>query len=133
MQIKSRHNLNYWKRGEYIGFGVAASSFIGERRFTNTFKFDEYINAVILNKFPEISSDEIGEEDQKFEFIMLALRTEDGLNVNEFNVKTGGDFFRDYADALKARANVLDVSPYSVKIKEDYMYVQNEIILSFMK
>ena len=64
---------------------------------------------------------------------MLALRTEDGLNVNEFNVKTGGDFFRDYAEALKARANVLDVSPYSVKIKEDYMYVQNEIILSFMK
>lgn len=131
--FESRHNLNYWKRGEYIGFGVAASSFIGERRFTNTFKFDEYINAVILNKFPEISSDEISEEDKKFEFIMLALRTEDGLNVNEFNVKTGGDFFRDYAEALKTRANVLDVSPYSVKIKEDYMYVQNEIILSFMK
>lgn len=131
--FESRHNMNYWKRGEYIGFGVAASSFIDERRFTNTFKFDEYINAVILNKFPEISSDDIGEEDRKFEFIMLALRTERGLNVNEFNAKTGGDFFKDYAEALKKRRSVLDVSEYAVKIKEEFMYVQNEIILSFMK
>lgn len=33
----SRHNLNYWRRGEYIGAGVSASSFMNGRRFTNTF------------------------------------------------------------------------------------------------
>ena len=38
--FKSRHNLNYWQRGEYIGFGVSASSFIKERRFTNTEKIN---------------------------------------------------------------------------------------------
>ncbi len=57
---ESRHNLNYWKRGEYIGVGVSASSFADGRRFTNTFNIDEYMNAIIYNKSPEISSDEVG-------------------------------------------------------------------------
>ena len=54
---RSRHNMNYWKRGEYVGVGVSASSFMENRRFTNTFSIDEYMNAVIYNKSPEISSD----------------------------------------------------------------------------
>lgn len=130
---ESRHNYNYWKRGEYIGFGVSASSFIGNRRFTNAFTIGEYIDAVILNRFPEISSEEIGKEDAKFETIMLALRTERGLNVNEFNVKTGGDFFKEYAAALKSQEKFLAVTPDAVRIREEYMYVQNHIILAFMK
>ncbi|MBQ8427108.1 MAG: radical SAM family heme chaperone HemW, partial [Clostridia bacterium] len=76
---ESKHNLNYWKRGEYIGVGVSASSFIDGRRFTNSFKIDEYINAIILNKNPEISSDMIDGDDAKFEFIMLGLRTTNGI------------------------------------------------------
>ena len=42
----SKHNLNYWKRGEYLGVGVGASSFINNRRFTNTESIDEYIKAL---------------------------------------------------------------------------------------
>lgn len=130
---ESRHNYNYWNRGEYIGFGVSASSFIAERRFTNTFSIDEYINAIILNKFPEIASDVIEKDDARFEYIMLALRTEKGLNINEFNVKCGADFFEDYKDVLKSQEKYLDVTKDSVKIKEEYIYVQNNIILAFMK
>lgn len=130
---ESRHNANYWKRGEYIGLGVSASSFIDERRFTNAFTLDEYMNAVILNKFPEISSEQIDNEGAKFEMIMLALRTEKGLCVAEFNVRTGGDFFKDYAAALASQKNYLDISPEFVRIKEEYMYVQNQIISAFME
>ncbi|PWM71688.1 MAG: coproporphyrinogen III oxidase [Bacillota bacterium] len=130
---ESRHNYNYWKRGEYIGLGVSASSFIAERRFTNAFTLDEYMNAVILNKFPEISSEQIDPAGAKFETIMLALRTEKGLNIAEFNAKTGGDFFKDYAAALETQKKYLHVSPQNVRIKEEYMYVQNQIILSFME
>ena len=78
---ESKHNLNYWMRGEYIGVGVSASSFMDGRRFTNSFKIDEYINAVILNKNPEISSDIIEEDDAKFEFIMLGMRTKYGIDI----------------------------------------------------
>ncbi|MBO7149700.1 MAG: radical SAM family heme chaperone HemW [Clostridia bacterium] len=129
----SRHNMNYWKRGEYIGVGVSASSFMEERRFTNTFKIDEYMNAVIYNKNPEISSDNIEKEDAKFEFIMLGLRTADGISIEEFNKKFDADFMADYKTVLTDKAKFLDIDGDTLKIKNEYLYVQNDIILSFMK
>ena len=130
--FESRHNLNYWRRGEYIGVGVSASSFMDGRRFTNTFKIDEYINAVILNKFPEISSDEIDGDDAEFEFIMLGLRTEDGISVKEFEDKFGVNFADKYSSALKKKEKFLDFDGDRLKIKDEYLYVQNDIILEFM-
>lgn len=130
---ESKHNYNYWRRGEYIGFGVSASSFINERRFTNEFSIDKYMNAIILNRFPEVSSEDIDAEDAKFEYIMLALRTEKGLNVNEFNVKTNSDFMRDYKSVIEKQAKYLNFKDEYVSIKDEYLYVQNGIIMEFMK
>ncbi len=130
---QSRHNMNYWKRGEYIGVGVSASSFMENRRFTNTFSIDEYINAVIYNKSPEISSDIIDDADARFEFIMLALRTEIGLNIKEYNKKFNGDFESEYKTELNKKAQFLERNGDNLKIKEEYLYVQNDIILAFMK
>lgn len=130
---RSRHNMNYWKRGEYIGVGVSASSFMKGRRFTNTFKVDEYMNAVIYNKSPEISSDEITGDDAKFEFIMLGLRTSDGIDVSEYNRIYSADFDLEYKSALKKKAQYLERNGNILKIKDEYLYVQNDIILEFMK
>ena len=130
---ESRHNLNYWKRGEYIGIGVAASSFMDGRRFTNSFKIDEYINAVILNKAPEISSDVIEGNDAEFEFIMLGLRTQNGISVKEFNAAFGVDFATKYAEPLKKKEKYLSFDGETLKIKDEYLYVQNGIIMEFMK
>ena len=130
---ESKHNLNYWKRGEYIGLGVSASSFIDGRRFTNSFSIDEYCNAIIYNKNPEISSDVIEGEDACFEYIMLGLRTEKGIDVEKFNFEFGCDFKEKYADALKKKEKFMDFDGKTLKIKPEYIYVQNDIILAFMK
>lgn len=129
---ESKHNYNYWMRGEYIGVGVSASSFIDGRRFTNTFKIDEYINAVIYNKSPEISSDVIEGEDAEFEFIMLGLRTTCGINVEKFNKTFGVDFDEKYKKALNKNKEYLIRERDSLRIKDEYLYVQNGIIMEFM-
>ena len=129
--FESRHNQNYWERGEYIGLGVSASSFIEGRRFTNSYSVEEYCNAVIYNKFPEISSEMIEGEEAEFESIMLALRTEKGLNVEEFNKTFGVSFADKYAKALSKKEKYLDFDGKTLKIKEEYMYVQNSIIIEF--
>ncbi len=131
--FESKHNLNYWRRGEYIGLGVSASSIINERRFTNTFKIDEYLNAVIYNKSPEISSDVIEKPDAEFEFVMLGLRTQKGINVKEFNALFSEDFDALYADVLRKKEKYLLRDGDWLSIKEEYLYVQNDIILAFMK
>ena len=131
--FESRHNLNYWKRGEYIGVGVSASSFINGRRFTNTFSIDEYMNAVIYNKSPEISSDEITGDDAEFEFIMLGLRTARGISIKEFNQTFNVDFDKKYSEPLNKKQQFLERNGDNLRIKDQYLYVQNDIILQFMK
>ena len=113
--------------------GVSASSFIDNRRFTNTFKIDEYLNAVIYNKSPEISSDIIEEDDAKFEFIMLGLRTVKGIDIEKFNKEFNADFKTEYKAQLSKKGKYLELNGNNLKIKDEYLFVQNDIIMDFMK
>jgi len=129
---QSKHNLNYWRRGEYIGLGVSASSFIDGRRFTNTYNVEEYINAVIVNRFPEISSEVIDGADAKFEFIMLGLRTAEGISVAKYDQTFNADFKTEYAVPLKKHAERLEFNGDRLRIKDEFLYVQNGIITDFI-
>ena len=128
----SRHNLNYWQRGEYIGFGVAASSHIANRRFTNTSVIDEYVKCIISGHFAEISSDEVVGDEIRAEYVMLGLRTEYGIDATEFNELFGKPFEVVFADALKRNGKYLDISGGRIRIRPEYLYVQNSIIIEFM-
>ncbi len=130
---ESKHNLNYWKRGEYIGVGVAAASFINGRRTTNTYSIDEYINAIILNVNPVISDEEVTGDDAEFEYIMLGLRTEKGISISAFNAEFSVEFTEKYKRELEKKKDFLDFDGEILKIKPDYIYVQNDIILEFLK
>ena len=131
--FESKHNLNYWKRGEYVGLGVSASSFMDGRRWTNSFKIDEYVNAIIYNKTPEISSDLIEGEDAEFEYIMLGLRTAEGIDANEFEKLFNKDFYEHYQLPLTKKSQFLDINKSKIKIKDEYLFVMNDIIMAFMK
>ena len=128
----SRHNLNYWKRGEYIGFGVAASSFIGERRFTNTEKIDEYVACIMRDKVAEIFSENIEGDEREFEFVMLGLRTAAGISFADYKKRFGFDFTEKYAKKMATVKKYLDETEDGIAIKPEYLFVQNEIIIHFM-
>ena len=128
----SKHNLNYWQRGEYIGFGVSASSFIDNRRFTNTESIEEYVYAVLRNASPEVFSEEVVGDDAKREFAMLALRTEFGVSLLSYDLAFGSSFVEDFKHAIEKNAKYLDISDKNIKIKSEYLYVQNTILLDFI-
>ena len=130
--FESRHNLNYWKRGEYLGFGVAASSHANNRRFTNTAVIDEYIKCIISGHFAEISSEEISGSEIRSEYIMLALRTAAGIDLNEYESLFGKPFSEQFAEVLAKQKKYLDFSGGRVRIKPEYLFVQNSIIINFM-
>ena len=131
--FESRHNLNYWRRGEYIGLGVAAASFIDGRRWTNTYSIDEYCNDIIFNRPAEASSTKIEGKDNNFEYIMLALRTKDGINVEDYKKTFGTDIFCDYEKAIKKNAKYLDITDSHIAVKDEYLYVENGILTDFME
>ena len=129
---ESRHNLNYWKRGEYIGFGVSASSCINNVRMTNTFDLDEYFKCILSNHFAVVNREEIDKAGQEEEFIMLALRTAAGINLEDYASLFGADFTQKYAKAIQKTREYVEVSPKTLKIKDEYLFVQNSIIIEYL-
>jgi oxygen-independent coproporphyrinogen-3 oxidase len=130
---ESRHNLNYWRRGEYIGFGVSASSCIKNVRFTNTYNLDEYFKCILSNHFPVIDSEGIDEKGRRDEFIMLALRTTEGINLQQFDETFNCTFLNDYAVPVAKNTDYLTITNGRLRIKDEYLYVQNSIIIDFLK
>lgn len=71
---ESRHNLNYWNFGEYIGFGISAHSYINGKRVANANTLKEYFNGV---KF----QDENNSKTEIEERIFLGLRCILGVDL----------------------------------------------------
>lgn len=130
---ESRHNLNYWKRGEYIGVGLSASSFMQGKRFTNTFDLDEYMKCVISGFYPAVTSEQVSVDDAKFEFIMLGLRTKYGVNMQEYKKAFSSSLAEDFPQALKKTAQYLQLNGDVLTIKDEYLYVQNSVLMPFME
>jgi len=87
--FESKHNMNCWNQKEYIGFGVAAHSYISNKRFCNTSNIKDYIENIQKNDFKNnIEICEIqNEEDRKKEYMLLGLRKINGVNIQEFKNK----------------------------------------------
>ena len=130
---ESRHNLNYWKRGEYIGVGLSASSFMRGKRFTNTFNLDEYMKCIISGFYPAITSEDVTGYDAKFEYVMLALRTKYGVSMTEYKNVFGASLAEDFPNALKKTVKYLQLDGDDLKIKDEYLYVQNTILMNFLE
>jgi oxygen-independent coproporphyrinogen-3 oxidase len=72
---ESRHNMNYWRCGEYLGFGLAAHSHICNVRFANVDNLNDYVLAVQDGHKPLKFSEKLTEEERREEYFMLAFRS----------------------------------------------------------
>ena len=78
---ESRHNLRYWTRSEYLGFGLGAHSFVGSERYANTREIHKYIDAWTEELAPGARdfAEELGKEEVRREMIFLQLRQTSGM------------------------------------------------------
>src|SRR5216110_1090894 len=87
-----RHNLNYWRFGDYLGIGAGAHGKLSfPDRVARTARWKqprEYLQRVAEGR-PVQETHEIGRDDLVFEFMMNALRLTDGFPVASFVERTG--------------------------------------------
>ena len=87
-----RHNLNYWRFGDYLGIGAGAHGKLSFRdRIARTVRWKqpkEYLERVAEGR-PLQESREIERADLAFEFMMNALRLPEGFPVSSFAERTG--------------------------------------------
>ena len=108
--FRCRHNIRYWKRGDYLGFGVGAASLFRGSRWSNTRDVDEYIRlspdpgALVrgmerLNKRAEIE-----------EYMFLGLRMTEGVSSAAFREAFGVEIRDLYGDVIdrQIRSGLMD-------------------------
>ena len=82
--FQAKHNGSYWNEEPYLGLGPSAHSFDGKRRLWNIANNQSYIKSI--NEGQSNYRFEILSQEQRYnEYIMTALRTSRGCNLNELN------------------------------------------------
>ena len=91
--MQCKHNLNYWRFGDYIGIGAGAHGKISfpdkVTRQVRERHPETYMQAIEQNGNALIESKEISAADLPFEFMLNTLRLTDGVATNTFTERTG--------------------------------------------
>jgi oxygen-independent coproporphyrinogen-3 oxidase len=127
----SRHNLKYWKREAYLGFGAGAHSFSGTERWANAHDAVGYVNAVTAGRLPVEQHEKLTPESALEEELFLGLRQLEGIDVGrierEYGVSLGSRFERLTSAGLIEREGSL------VRLAPGRVSVSNEVFVELMK
>ncbi len=120
---ESIHNLNYWNNNEYYGFGLGAHGFINELRYENTRSFNTYLKDKY--RFNELV---VSKKEDMENFIILGLRKLKGIDVEEFFNKYKVNIQDEFNITPLLKEGLLVMNDKYLSIKEDKIYIMNEIL-----
>lgn len=128
-----RHNLKYWKLCDYISFGLSSSSNILNTRYTNFSNFSKYYKALDQNKKPIEFKENLSKKDRLNEFIIMGIRLNSGIDVEEINERFNIDFEKKYEKAINKNINIglLEKSERNYKLTEFGRDLSNAVELDF--
>lgn len=119
----SRHNSRYWRCGEYIGFGLGASSYLNGVRSKNTGGILSY-----GNETEEILS----LNDKMSEFVILGLRMANGISISEFEKRFGRSIYEVFDFQLRKHAAFIKKNGGRLFLEREAFYVSNAIFADFL-
>lgn len=128
----SRHNLTYWRDGEWIGVGAGAASSFGGRRWKNTPALERYIGSVESGQAAACVEDEAPDRaTASLDALTLGLRLREGVSLSRFQERFGVALM----DALGETAQwlidggVLERDGDCLRIAADHQLITNEILV----
>ena len=134
---ESKHNLDCWNQKEYVGFGVAAHSYIDDVRYGNIGNVEEYIQNCENGEFgknkviDEVENDIFSKEK---EFMLIGLRKIEGVLIQDFKNKFGENPIFVFKDELKKLVdeNLLIVDFDRVKLTNKGLDLANIVWENFV-
>ena len=79
--FESKHNLNYWRGGNYFGLGVGAHSHQDGKRFWNGSRFADYMKKVQQGQSPVEGQEILKNHERLMEVLLFGLRMREGVDV----------------------------------------------------
>lgn len=94
------HNENYWRNGEYLGFGVSAASYRDGERLVHTRELETYLAAAAAGAPIPGEAERLQGIKAVGEAVMIALRTAQGVELREFKERYGVDVAERFAPVV---------------------------------
>jgi oxygen-independent coproporphyrinogen-3 oxidase len=127
----SKHNLKYWRRERYLGFGAGAHSFSGTERWANAHDAAAYVRAVESGRLPMEQHERVSAGQALEEELFLGLRQLEGIDVRRIE--------REYGVRLTERieplteAGLVEREGDVVRLAKKRLSVSNEVFVELMK
>lgn len=148
-----RHNVSYWERTDYLGFGVGAASLFEEIRHTNITDINMYIDkcggminagscmdnnvtAGNYNRLYEIYDDiqKLSLNDRMEEFMFLGLRKIAGISKSEFERTFSKNIYDVYGNVIKENVcnGLLTDKEDRIKLTDRGVDISNVVMAEFL-
>ena len=124
---ESKHNLTYWNNEEYYGFGLGASGYIDDIRYTNTKSLKNYLDGFYHGEQEILSLKDVMDNE-----LMLGFRKCEGVSLEKFKQKFGKNMEDCYPIKPLLRNKDLKEENDYIFIPKDKFYVMNEILLKMI-
>ena len=124
------HNIGYWRRVPYAGFGLGAASLVGSRRYRTTEDLDAYLRGDDSEKDVVFLS----EQDEEEETMFLGLRMTEGVSLEEFRKTFGISMYSLYGSTIeKLRSlGLIEVTGGWLRLTEKGTDVSNPVLAEFL-
>lgn len=124
---EAKHNLKYWNNQEYYGFGLSASGYIENIRYTNTKSLTKYLNGDYKG-----TQEILSKQDKMENEIMLGFRKMKGISKSEFLEKYNIPI--EEAFPIKPLLKNKDLAEKNgfIYIPKEKIYIMNEILLKMI-
>jgi oxygen-independent coproporphyrinogen III oxidase len=127
----SRHNLKYWNREPYLGFGAGAHSFFAGERWANAHDAAAYVHAIESGKLPVEQRETVTPEMALEEELFLGLRKLEGINLRQIEREHGVQLARRFETFEKA--GLVERDGDQVRLAEEKLSISNEVFVGLMK
>lgn len=131
---RCRHNVGYWTRCDYLGFGLGAASLWGNKRFSNTADMEEYLNNSAFPERIRLMEPVLSREDEMAEFMFLGLRMTEGVSEAAFRQEFGVEMREIYGEVLKKYTDMelLEEKDGRIFLTRKGIHVSNSVMSDFL-
>ena len=128
--FESRHNLKYWRREPYFGFGAGAHSFNGSQRWANAHDPASYANTISQGRFCVEQLETVTPGQSLEEELFLGLRQLAGIDLAGIEQKYGATL-RPRVEELRAQG-LLEWHGTRLRLAPDRLTVSNEVFVNLL-
>jgi oxygen-independent coproporphyrinogen-3 oxidase len=131
---ESRHNLKYWRDGEWFGFGCGAHSTIGSTRWKNVSSTVDYIDRVSVGASLFSERRQLDPDEQMEEALFMGLRLTAGIDLAGVGARYSIDVWGKFGEQLQpfVDTGLLRRDGSRLWLTREGMLVSNEIMAVFV-